>query len=171
MRLRSLRAEDVPRLVAVEAAARARYAAHGGPLAWVAGAPAIAPERFAVGETVVAETADGAICGYALSQPLDGHFYLANIAVAPDAGGRGIGRALVAETERRAGELRLPGVALATFRDPPWNGPWFRRLGYGPIAPERIGPGLRAILDRHASYLDAATRETLWKPLAKEDAR
>lgn len=162
---RSAVPDDVPTLCAVERAARRRYADHGGPLAAVAEAPGIAPERFAVGETLLATDAAGTILGYALVQPLDGQLYLANIAVAPEAAGRGIGRTLVARVEAYAGARDLPSVALTTFRDPPWNGPWFRRLGWGPIPPERIGPGLAAILARHAGFLDMTTRETLWKAL------
>lgn len=160
---RSAVSDDIVTLCAIERAARRRYAEHGGPHAGVAEAPGIAPERFAVDETILATDAVGAILGYALVQPLDGQLYLANIAVAPDAAGRGIGRALVARVEAHAGTRHFPGVALTTFRDPPWNGPWFRRLGWGPIPPDRIGPGLSAILARHAGFLDMTTRETLWK--------
>ena len=55
-----------------------------------------------------------------------------------------------------------PAVTLATFKSPPWNGPWFRRHGFAAMPEERIGAGLRAVLDRHAAFLDMATRETLW---------
>jgi hypothetical protein len=83
----------------------------------------------------------------------------------------GIGRLLMIGAEHRAQQLKVAGLSLTTFRTPPWNGPWFRRQGYSPIPEERIGPGLRAILDRHATFHDIATRETLWKPSDARAAR
>ncbi|WP_372425619.1 GNAT family N-acetyltransferase [Salinarimonas chemoclinalis] len=166
IRLRPPADGDVARLVALEHASRRRYAVHGGALAWVAGMPAMAPERFDRGETVVADAVDGTPLGYVLLEPLDGLLYIVGIAVAPEAGGRGVGRALMAQAEARASAQRLGGTSLATFREPPWNGPWFRRLGYVPLPEHRIGPGLAAVLARHAGFLDMATRETLWKSRA-----
>ena len=98
-----------------------------------------------------------------LLQPLDGLLYIANVSVSAELAGLGIGRLLMTAAEHRAQQMKLAGLSLATFRIPFWNSPWFRRQGYSPIPDERIGPGLRAILDRHASYLDMATRETFWK--------
>jgi N-acetylglutamate synthase-like GNAT family acetyltransferase len=98
-----------------------------------------------------------------LLQPLDGLLYVANVSVSPDLAGLGIGRLLMTTAEHRAQQMKLAGLSLATFRIPFWNGPWFRRQGYAPIPEERIGPGLRGILNRHATFLDMATRETLWK--------
>jgi GNAT superfamily N-acetyltransferase len=85
--------------------------------------------------------------------------------------GIGIGRLLMTEAERRARQLKLAGLSLTTFRMPPWNGPWFRRQGYSPIPEELVGPGLRTILDRHATFHDMATRETLWKSIALTNRR
>jgi len=53
---------------------------------------------------------------------------------------------------------------LTTFRTPKWNGPWFRRFGFVPMPEERIGSGLRAIVERQAKFVDPSTRETLWRP-------
>ncbi|MGJ3264057.1 MAG: GNAT family N-acetyltransferase [Salinarimonas sp.] len=156
---------EVDDLRAIDVAARVRYRDAGGPLAFVADKPAIAAERFARGETLVAEI-DGRPVGHVLLEPLDGLLYVSSIAVAPEAGGRGVGPALMRAAEARAVALGLAGTSLATFREPPWNGPWFRRLGYAPIPQARIGPGLAAILAGHARFLDMSTRETLWKPRA-----
>ncbi|WP_052340803.1 GNAT family N-acetyltransferase [Salinarimonas rosea] len=156
---------EIEDLRAIDVAARARYREAGGPLAFVAETPAIAAERFARGETLVAEI-HGRPSGYVLLEPLDGLIYVASIAVAPEAGGRGVGRDLMRAAEIRAVELGLAGTSLATFRVPPWNGPWFRRLGYAPLPEAAIGPGLAAILAGHAAFLDMATRELLWKPCA-----
>ncbi|MDQ0474980.1 GNAT family N-acetyltransferase [Labrys wisconsinensis] len=160
--LRPLRQGEAEAMRRIETAARGRYGSLAG-FEGVVAAPAIAAERFLVGETLVAE-AGGSAVGYVLMQPLDGLLYVANIAVLPEASGLGLGAALIEAARGRSRALRLGGLMLTTFRTPPWNGPWFRRLGFSPMPPERIGPGLAAILDRHASFLDMSRRETLWSP-------
>jgi GNAT superfamily N-acetyltransferase len=149
----------------IEKAARSRYRGLGGFLARAADGPAIAAERFADGETIVAEFL-GKPVGFVLFKPLDGLLYVASVAVSPEAAGMGIGRLLMIRAEHRAPQLKGAGLSLTTFRTPPWNGPWFRSQGYLPIPEDRVGPGLRAILDRHATFHDMSRRETLWKPIS-----
>jgi GNAT superfamily N-acetyltransferase len=163
--LRPLIQDESEAVRMVEKVARARYRALGGYFAQAAEAPPIAPERFVGGETLVAELHHAPV-GFLLLRPLDGLLCVVTIAVSPDAAGLGIGRLLMTRAERRARELKVAGLSLTTFRTPPWNGPWFRRQGYSPIPEERIGPGLRAILNRHATFHDMAARETLWKPIS-----
>jgi ribosomal protein S18 acetylase RimI-like enzyme len=145
----------------IERSARARYA-NIPDLSFVVTAPGIAVERFLTGDTILAKV-DGRIEGYVLMQPMDGLLYIANIMVRDGASGRGIGRALMDAAHLRAKHLRLSGTALATFKHVAWNGPWYRKLGYETMAEDKIGPGLRAILDRHATALDMSKRETLWR--------
>jgi GNAT superfamily N-acetyltransferase len=168
--LRPLAENEIETLRTIEKAARTRYGALDRVLARAAEAPAIAPERFAGGETIVAEH-QGEPAGFVLLQPLDGLLYVTNVAVNPAAAGLGIGRLLMIGAERRAQQLKVAGLSLTTFRTPPWNGPWFRRQGYSPIPEALVGPGLRAILDRHATFHDMAARETLWKPIGAADRR
>src|SRR4029077_4026770 len=90
---------------------------------------------------------------------------LANISVLPDASNRGVGTHLLERVIAYARASHATAVTLATFRVPPWNGPWFRRHGFTAMPESKVGPGLRAILTRHASFLDMETRETLWVPI------
>jgi N-acetylglutamate synthase-like GNAT family acetyltransferase len=159
--IRPARPHEIEALPAIDAAARARYADLVAYRFVVSAAP-IALERFAVGETIVAER-DGALVGFALAHPIDGMSYLANISVRPEAGGQGFGAALLDHVMARAAAAGLPAVALATFRAPPWNGPWFRRHGFVTMPEDEIGSGLREILARHAAFLDMSMRETLWR--------
>jgi GNAT superfamily N-acetyltransferase len=163
--LRPLAEEEIETVRTIEKAARVRYLALGGFLARAADGPAIAAERFADGETIVAELL-GKPVGFVLFKRLDELLYVASVAVSPEAARMGIGRLLMIGAERRAQQLKVAGLSLTTFRMPPWNGPWFRSQGYLPIPEERIGSGLRAILDRHATIHDMPRRETLWKPVA-----
>jgi ribosomal protein S18 acetylase RimI-like enzyme len=161
MDIRLFAAHEIPVLLEIEQSARQRYANIPG-LEFVTSAPGIKPERFLDGETWVAEL-DGVIYGYALLQPMDGYLYIANIMVKDGASELGIGRSLMERAHERAQELGLSGTALATFKAPRFNGPWYRKLGYQTMQLSLIGPGLQAILDRHAGVLDMNQRETLWR--------
>ena len=163
--LRPLAEDEIEIIRTIEKEARSRYRALGGFLTRAADGPAIAAERFADGEAIVAELL-GKPIGFVLFKPLDELLYVASVAVSPEAAGVGIGRLLMIGAERRAQQLKVAGLSLTTFRIPPWNGPWFRSQDYLSIPEERIGSGLRAILDRHATFHDMSRRETLWKPIA-----
>lgn len=55
---------------------------------------------------------------------------LANVAVHPDAGGRGLGRALIETVERHARNAGCPELRLATHIDMPANVALYTRLGW-----------------------------------------
>jgi GNAT superfamily N-acetyltransferase len=120
----------------------------------------IAAHRFAAGSTVVA-TRDEKPVGFAVVQRIDAMAYLTNISVVPESSGENVGTSLLEKAEQTAVRMGFSRIALATFKEPRWNGPWFRRLGYSPMPLEHIGPGLQ----RHATFLDMSNRETLWKGL------
>jgi N-acetylglutamate synthase-like GNAT family acetyltransferase len=160
--LRPHRVTEIATLQRIERAAHERYRLLDG-FDFTIVAPAITAERFATGETIVAEI-EGRSAGYVLTQKMDGLNYIASIMVAPDLSGRGVGAALLSAAQDSARGAGLPGSVLATFRQPRWNGPWFRKHGFAPIPEVMIGPDLRAVLRRHATGLDMSTREMLWKP-------
>jgi GNAT superfamily N-acetyltransferase len=161
--IRPLHEDEIGAFRTIEKSARTRYRSLGNSFAQAVEAPAIAAERFVGCEAIVAELRQTPV-GFLPLRPLDGLAYIANVSVSPNAAGLGIGRLLMMEAEQLARQFRASGLSLTTFRTPPWNGPWFHRQGYSQIPETRIGPGLRAILDRHATFHDMATRETLWKP-------
>ena len=97
-----------------------------------------------------------------MTRMLDRLLYLDNISVVTGGSGRGIGAALLAETLANAREIAAPAITLTTFREPVWNGPWFRRRGFEPMPEQEIGPGLAGVLRRQSQSLDPLTRETLW---------
>jgi hypothetical protein len=41
----------------------------------------------------------------------------------------------------------LRSITLTTFREVPWNGPFYRSLGFQVLSPEELEPRLRDILD------------------------
>ena len=161
--IRTAEAGDIARLRRIEKAARQRYRGLSG-FEHIAEVPPIGEERFDGGETLVASL-QGTAIGFVLLQIVDGSLYVANISVLPQASGRAVGRGLLAAAESRASEVDAAAVTLATFKVPRWNGPWFRRLGYQTMPEGQIGPELRAILKRQATFADPSLRETLWKQI------
>ncbi len=140
MRVRAAAERDLGRLRGIEAAADQLFA----PLMKIAhwGTPADGRDRaesggqlFVIGEPAV---------GFAHVIEIDGHFHLAQLAVHPDHGRRGLGTALVyAAAEaiaRRGGE----SMSLLTFADVPWNAPFYRRLGFETVepAPDYLAPAI-----------------------------
>jgi serine/threonine-protein kinase len=95
---------------------------------------------------------DGEVAGYVEASVVDGRAHVDQVSVRPGAGRRGIGRALVRHVEAWGRERGLDGTTLTTFRDVPWNGPWYARLGYRPLADDEIGPGLRAVMEHEATW-------------------
>lgn len=78
---------------------------------------------------------------FAYTDWLDGRLHLHQIAVHPVHVRSGIGTALMAAVMERAGSA---GVTLTTFRDVPWNGPWYARLGFVELTD--LGPELAALV-------------------------
>jgi ribosomal protein S18 acetylase RimI-like enzyme len=105
--------------------------------------------------------------GFAAVEDVDGAVHLEQISVRPELGQRGVGGRLLREVLARAKAKGAPGVSLLTFRDVPWNGPWYARHGFEVLPEERWGPGLRAYWDAEikAGLHDLGPRVVMWAPL------
>lgn len=118
------------------------------------------------GAALVAEVA-GTVVGFALALPVDGRAHLLELAVARARQGRGHGRLLLAAFEGWGRTAGLAEATLTTFRDVPWNAPFYERLGYRmfEVGPDR--PELLAIREEErAAGFDRAPRVAMRKPLA-----
>lgn len=108
----------------------------------------------------------GAVAGYAYAAPLDGNLHLEEVSVSREFGRRGIGRRLVDCVIERAGADGRPAVTLTTFRDVPWNAPFYARLGFRELAPGKSGAGLREAVEEEAHRgLPAHLRVAMIYPL------
>lgn len=106
----------------------------------------------------VAVNAQDAPVGFALVELMDGAAHLEEIDVLPGAGRRGIGTALVRTVCEWAASRQMP-VTLTTFRDIPWNAPFYARLGFRELAVTELTPALRArVADEAARGLPAELR-------------
>ena len=63
--------------------------------------------------------------GFAFAEPFEDALHLWELAVRLDAQRQGAGRALVMAVAADARARNLPAVTLTTFRDIPWNGPFY----------------------------------------------
>ena len=69
--------------------------------------------------------------------------HLEEIDVHPDHSRRGVGTRLVLHVCEWAAGQEYQLVTLTTFRDVAWNMPWYARLGFAVVPPERLSTGLR----------------------------
>lgn len=160
--------EDVPDLCRISAEARLRYRTFPS-LAHIAEAPALPPARLEACRVVVAlDSESQKILGFVAMRLLDGLVYLDNISVDPSASGVGIGAKLLSAVIEHAECLGVQAVSLTTFREPLWNGPWFRKHGFLTMPAADIGEGLKQVMARQWLTLDATTRETLWRVLCDQ---
>ncbi|PWV57981.1 acetyltransferase (GNAT) family protein [Nocardiopsis sp. L17-MgMaSL7] len=135
--IRPMRPEDTNALVEVSLAADTLFAEAGLDL------PPDDPREMLdhVERVLVAVTGQG-VCGLAATVTLDGAVHLEQLAVHPDHGRRGIGGALLEAVCARAREDGHGRVTLTTFRDLPWNGPWYACRGFEELPRAEWGPEL-----------------------------
>jgi GNAT superfamily N-acetyltransferase len=161
VRIRPARPSDLRHLARIEDEGVAIFAEHFGdalPPAFRTPAPS-GVDRQLAGTLLVAE-ADGAVVGFAHLTFPDGFAHLEQLDVLTSHRRQGIGSALVRaamEEARWAGADRL---SLCTYRDLPWNGPFYARLGF--TEKERLEP-FQARLRAHERELglDAAGARTV----------
>ncbi len=78
--------------------------------------------------SLLAEAA-GQPIGFILTEPLDDALFIVEVAVHQDWQHQGIGRMLLKQVIEGAQQMGYPAVTLTTFREVPWNAPFYTRLG------------------------------------------
>ena len=162
------RSSDLPLLPAIELAAAIRLAGH-------------APASVLAETTSQAELEDArqrghlwvsraheVPVGFAHVKILEpGIAHLQEIDVHPDHGGRGLGRRLVITVCRWAATNGYSCVTLTTFRDVPWNMPFYARLGFEEIRPEELSPAMLSVIeDETRRGLDPRRRAAMRRPIS-----
>jgi ribosomal protein S18 acetylase RimI-like enzyme len=145
--IRPARPEDIPALRAVERDAGQRFGAVG--LAAIADneptSEAFMAAVLAHGIAFSAVDADEAPVGFLLAGKLDHGLHIYEISVATQFGGRGIGSQLLLAIEQAARKQSIPAMTLATFRDVPWNRPFYERRGFVEVPWENWTPAFHLL--------------------------
>ena len=101
---------------------------------------------IAKGHCLVAEKG-GRIVGFIATQPFGRELHICEMDVHPDAQGQGIGSVLLRACLLDAANAGFRAVTLTTFRDLPWNGPFYARLGFVEVEDIEAHPRLAAELE------------------------
>ncbi|TDC85010.1 GNAT family N-acetyltransferase [Actinomadura sp. 7K507] len=137
--VRPARPGDLPGLPAIENSADGMFEQVG--IVFPPGPTVV--EQMAELESEIVVAGDPPV-GFAAVQEVDGATHLEQIAVRGDLAGRGIGVRLLEVVMARAAETGSAGVSLLTFRNVPWNEPWYAKHGFAELPEERWGPGIRS---------------------------
>ncbi|WP_339525569.1 GNAT family N-acetyltransferase [Pseudomonas sp. EL_65y_Pfl2_R96] len=101
----------------------------------------------------VAEDQDQKIaaCGSSYIKPgMELHIH--ELSVRQQFQGQGAGRKLLLTALEHADKRKLHSLTLTTFRDLPWNEPFYRRFGFETLSPAEIGPRLTSVLNNEINH-------------------
>ncbi|MBP0594408.1 GNAT family N-acetyltransferase [Paraburkholderia sp. LEh10] len=138
--------DDVESIRVVEYEAAQRFVSVG--LTGIAAArPMDAPfvlRKVRASEVIVAQC-EGACVGFVMFAMLRTRIYVEALDVLPQHAGRRIGAALLDRVDARARETGATHVDLSTFRDVPWNAPYYGRLGFSVLEDDELDAALLRI--------------------------
>jgi ribosomal protein S18 acetylase RimI-like enzyme len=90
--------------------------------------------------------------GFVGGENVAGNFHVVEISVAQTYQGRGVGKALMGQMME---EIRREGyktITLTTYRDLPWNGRWYARMGFSEVQVVEMGPEFWEIWQTEAHH-------------------
>ena len=159
--IRPVRHDELERLLEIEREAGRAFADVGMPEI-AADDPGTAE---ALAEAWVAVDEHDRPVAYLISDIVDGCAHIEQVSVAPSYARRGLGAALIDHLAALTGRP----LTLTTFRDVPWNAPYYERLGFRVFEP---GPELAALVRREATTIPGdAPRVAMRRARAVADRR
>lgn len=111
----------------------------------------LGPDRHPGALLFIAES--DAPVGFAYVQDLDDCTHITQISVVPEVQGQGAGTGLLDAIAAAAKRQNKRGVTLTTFRDVPWNAPFYARRGFHILDHAEMGPGLRATFAKDVAHV------------------
>jgi len=142
--IRRARPAELDQLPAIEHAAAAQF--RTTVFAALADAPLSTEELDPAHDHIwVAVDSTDAPVGFALVHRLATVAHLHELDVHPAHARRGLGGLLIETVADWAKGEGLRAITLTTFRDIPWNGPYYARIGFRPLATGELSAELRAI--------------------------
>jgi GNAT superfamily N-acetyltransferase len=109
-------------------------------------------QLVAMGQVWVACGEDDLPVGMLIASVREGVVHVEELDVLPAHGRRGLGTRLLERACAWAAAQGYPAVTLSTFRDVPWNGPFYRKHGFRDLRPEELTPGMRAMREQEARH-------------------
>lgn len=164
--LRDARPEDIETVRAIERASARRFIGLMDELVEDEPTPApVLTARLAAGGLLTASF-DHTLAAFVMFRPVEDSLYIEQIDVLPEFAGQRIGAQLLNAVADKAQAQGLRALTLSTFRDVPWNAPWYRRLGFIDIGDDQLTPGLLEIRQEHlARGLDESARTFMRRPV------
>jgi len=166
-RVSKARPEHLACLPAVERAAARLLAGHAPESALT---ETTSPETFAKAQRaghLWVVLADETPVGLAYVETIEpDSVHLEEIDVHPAHGRRGLGTMLLLHVCRWAALQGYESVTVTTFRDVPWNMPFYARLGFVVVPRQDLSPALRSVVqDEDRRGLDASRRVVMCRGL------
>lgn len=90
---------------------------------------------------------------YLLNAVVDDCLHVVQVTVSPSHARRRIGAALIEHLGAIALAEGRRALTLTTFRDVPWNAPYYERLGFAVVEPAHQGPELAALVAQEAATI------------------
>jgi GNAT superfamily N-acetyltransferase len=168
MRIRPARRADLTAVFQVEMSTGPMFAAFGMSSAALDGPPDLNERRDQIdAERVWAAVDDeDRPVGFLALEVVDGDAHIAEVAVEPAHGRRGIGRELIEHVAEWACAAGFTEMSLTTYAEVPWNAPYYERCGFRVMDESAWTPGLRAIREAEiAAGLDEWPRVCMNRPL------
>lgn len=171
MECRPAHASDLDRIIETDIAASQLYAA--APYDTLGIAASRSPEleafylaRIAEGLCLVAEGGNG-VCGFAAGIAHGADLFLCEVNVMPDHQKRGIGTMLIDRLCQVAAGSGMTRVVLSTFTRPPWNAPFYRRIGFADMARKDYAGWMERLYEFECRRFDISTRVFMSRPLSR----
>jgi len=102
---------------------------------------------------------DGAPVGFLAAGTRSGQYVILQVSVARSGQGRGVGARLMQTALDHGRATGAPDVVLTTFRDIPWNAPWYARFGFMEIPEDERSDAVRDMQAHEAAHgLDMSRR-------------
>ena len=158
--LRTARDTELDRILFIEAEAGRRFLEVGIDDSAFGGlSPAQMREAIAHDLLIVLAAEGGPPVAFALCESMPRTLHLHELDVLPALQGQGLGRRLLGAVQDAAQDRGLARVTLTTYRDVPFNRPFYERYGFAVLPPPEHPPWLQRIRQHEAAVgLDVQPR-------------
>lgn len=147
--------EDAPLLPAIETSAAQAFRMFDE-LSWLAESPPMSIEHhrklIALSTCWVALDVGHRPQGFLSAEHSGNDLHIHELSVIQSMQGQGIGRNLIEAAKDYARSSRLGFVTLTTFKNVPWNAPFYARMGFHIIASTDLDQSLAAILSEEYKH-------------------